>query len=131
MSISGKKLGFRVNGTLVTGNYRWTARGVPDKLDRTTGSDGGYTNTDPGCRELTVTATVYIDLTDGIGVSIDDSDILENVELFRDIDDVTPAYVMAEALVTSAEESGEVRGKLEYALEFVNRGAFTHNVAVA
>jgi hypothetical protein len=124
VSISAKKIGFKVNGVLVEGTYRISARGKVDELDRTTGSDNGYANFDGGVKEMRVSATVYIDLTTGFGVSIEEGDVLEDVNLYRDLDD-TPGTVMPLALVVSANDNGEVRGKLEYELELVAKGEYT------
>jgi hypothetical protein len=128
MSISGAYLSAKVNGVAFSGLHGWTASTTgTDKLDATTGADGGYTKTDIGCKNLRVSLKLLFDVTDGITVTLEEGDILSDVELYRHQGDDEPAYDLPEAIVVGDTETVEVRGRIEIDAEIENRGPYTKN----
>lgn len=122
MSISGKHMSAFVNGAEVPGSYSWNAEEVGDVLDATVGSDGGWEREDMGVQGLHVTVKAYLDISTGSYTAYRRGTILTDVDLYRHIEDATPAFSVSEALVVRSRQGGEVRGKLEIEFEFHSRG---------
>jgi len=122
MSITGRKLTAYANGSELDGNNGWTAEETGDVLDATVGRDRGFEREDMGVQGLHVTVKGVHDVSTGTLAGIRRGTILTDVQLFRDLDDATPAYSIDEALVVRFRLGAEVRGRFEWECEFHSRG---------
>lgn len=122
MSVSGKYLTASHSGGTLSDIYGWTAEETGDVLDRTTGSYNGFEAEDVGVFGLHITTKGYMDVATGSVNSIRRGTLLTDLQLFRDINDATPAYACTEAIVVRFTQGGEVRGKIEWTAEIHSRG---------
>jgi hypothetical protein len=127
MAISGKKLSVDVNGTTLLGVVSWRARETGDELDGASAATGGYDNPEMGLQGCTVEIRGWFDILTGDYLPIRRGTTLTNLELFRDIDDVTPAFLFASALVTQSDQGAENRGRFEINATVKAKGSYTYD----
>ena len=127
MSISGKYLTAMINGVVIQDNYSWSMDEGGDALDRTTGFWNGWEAEDMGVQNGHVSIKGYMDVANGQYIPIRRGTILTNLELFRNQDDATAAFTIAEALVVRSTQGGEIRGKIEWSCEVHSRGEVIAN----
>lgn len=123
-TISGKGLGGMVGANTISGVYRYTLRVTADELDGTVGSDAGYTRTDTGCLTGEISLSCVFDLAEAAFVPFAAGEWLEDLTLYDDLL-ATPFATIPYAKITSAEKTGEVRGRLEYTITAKTWGSFT------
>lgn len=128
MPISAKKLQARYGTSPVTivGVNAWDVTTKVDELDGTTGADAGFARPEAGVKELSGTINGYFDLTTGVGAAFQEGTTLTTLRLFRTSDDTTPAYSIPSALILSYQQKGEVRGRIEWTIQFKAVGSWTY-----
>jgi len=122
VSISGKYLTCSINGVEIAGNYAWDADEGGDVLDATVGADRGWERENMGVQNLHVTIKGYMDVSTGQYTRVRRGAEITNLELYRHIDDATPAFSVSEALAVRSRQGGEVRGKVEWSCEVHSQG---------
>ena len=122
MSISGKKLTCLVDGVELSDNYEWSADEGADMLDRTCGKHGGHEFEDAGVEHHHYTVKGYLDIATGEVGRVRQGTLLTDVQLYVDLDDPTPIYVLTDAIVARFSLGGQVKGKFEYTAEIHSRG---------
>lgn len=127
--ISGKFLTVKLGATPVevADNYAWSCDEGGDVLDRTVGADLGFEREDMGVVNCHGTIKLYLDITVGTPNALARGTVLEDLSLFYARGHTVPAFAFPEALVVRATRGGEVRGKMEYSVEFHSRGSYTSN----
>jgi len=128
--ISGKYLEAKIGGmapVFIAGNYAWTAEEGADELDGTTGEDEGFENPDDGVYSCAINLKGYMDVATGQYAVVRRGTLIENLKLYRDKDDATPAYVFPVAKVFNSTQGGEVKGKVEWTSRIKAKGAYTYN----
>jgi hypothetical protein len=126
-TISGKYLTVYLDGVELRSNYAWTAEEGGDVLDRTVGADLGYENEDMGVQNLHVTIKLYLDIATGEPSRVRRGTVLENLALYRNVEDAIAAYELPLALVVRRTQGGEIRGKMEVSCEVHSKGPYTDN----
>src|SRR5262249_33911564 len=109
--ISGRALSFSVAGVFLNGPFAWRKRGSADKLDGTTGLDGGFGSTKPGIVQAEVTLQLVINILSGLVIR--EGTVLTNLNLYYAFGSATPALNFPVFTVLSAEKGAEVRGRFE------------------
>lgn len=131
MSVSGKYLAAVVDGVAVIGCHEWEADDSGgDVLDATvavSGDDAGFTDTDTGCDDLRVTLRFLWSVLTGIGVTLNRGTVIENLLLYHNENDVTPAYEVPRAIVISRPTTVNVRGRIEKVCTIKNKGRYVEN----
>jgi hypothetical protein len=127
MAISGKKLSVDVNGTTLLGVVSWRVREAADELDASSAASGGYNDVEAGFIGATIEIRGWFDILTGDYTPIRAGTTLTNLELFRDITDVTAAFTFASALVVSSDQGAENRGRFEINATVKNKGSYTYD----
>ncbi len=114
--ISGKYLEAKIGNmspVFIPGNDAWTVEEAQDELDGTTGEDEGHENPDGGVISHTVTLHCWMDLLAGDYASVRAGTTISYLKLYRDKDDVTPAFLFTSAHVFRSSQGGRVRERME------------------
>ena len=127
MSVSGKKISAKIGVTTVTGIVSWRVREKADELDATTAADAGYDHPDDGLWGATIEMKGVLDITTGVYLPIRRGTVLTNLNLFRDINDVTAAFVFPIAKVFESSQGAEIRGRFEIDATAKSVGTYTYN----
>jgi hypothetical protein len=127
VSISGKFMTCAINGVEIVGNYEWEVDEAGAVLDRTVGADGGKARQDTGVDDTTVSIRGYMDIADGQYTPVRRGTEITNLNLYRNSDDVTPAFEISEAIVSRSNQKAAVRGKVEWSATVLTQGAFDYN----
>jgi hypothetical protein len=125
MSVSGKGLTTKLGGNVVGGIYSADFQEKVDDLDRTTGADGGYTNTDAGCLTIEGTIQGYYDLTNTAYTAVRAGSLLANFAQYATVNGNTAWVFIPSGLVLESAIKGEVRGRLEFSARVRNKGSYT------
>ena len=113
MSISGKYLKATHNGSDISGTHSWTVNETADRIEATTGADGGRGKKDPGVVDTTVTIRFYLDINTGVFTAFRAGSTLTNLTLFSDLNAASPIYAFTSARVFGCRPNGAVRDKFE------------------
>lgn len=127
MSISGKLGGGKIDGVVIAGVQDWEAVETIDQLDGTTGSDGGYENDDGGVRRVEVTMNLVQDISTGVYSAVSAGTEITNLQLFRDLADVSPAFAIPTFRVYESGNRVEVRGRSTVRVRGRSAGSYTRN----
>ena len=114
--ISGKYLEAKIGGmspVFIPGNDSWKVEEAADELDGTTGEDEGCESPQAGVVATTITLHCWMDTVAGDYASIRTSTIITDLKLYRDKDDVDPAFHIATAVVLRSSQGGTIRGRME------------------
>lgn len=124
MSVSGKKISGTINGADIVGLVSWRATEEVVELDATTAADNGYARPDGGLKSLTVEISGVMDLADGDYTSIRAGTAITNLLLYRDVDDATAAFTIANAQVFRSTQGAEIRGRFEISCTIKSIGEY-------
>lgn len=111
MSISGKFLTAKIGTTNIAGTHEWSCRETGDKLEATTGTDGGRGKKDVGVIDTIVRVVFYLDITTGAHGFIRTGTTLSNLKLFLDGSATNPLYAFTTAKVFDCNTRGQVRDR--------------------
>lgn len=111
MSISGKFLTAKINTTVIAGVHEWTVNETADRLEATTGADGGRGKKDVGVIDTTVRIVFYFDITTGEHLFIAAGTTITTLKLFADGAAVTPLYSFTTAKVFDKTVRGQIRDR--------------------
>lgn len=123
--ISGKLITGFVGSNPIAGLYQYSWREKVDELDGTTGFSAGFEVVEPGVKGGTLTMRCYFDLLAGGFAPFQAGAYATNIAL-RDHPDAPPFLSIPLGLVTEAEKTGEVKGRLEYNITIRTVGAFSY-----
>jgi hypothetical protein len=126
-SISGKKLSVDINSVTLLGTVSWRCREKVDELDGASAATSGYDSPEAGFAGATVEIRGWFDILAGDYTPIRAGTTLTNLELFRDITDVTPAFLFGSALVVTSDQGAENRGRFEINATVKSKGSYTYN----
>jgi hypothetical protein len=127
MAISGKKLSVDINGATLLGIVSWRASERVEELDAASAATNGFDNPEAGFGGCTVSIRGWFDILTGDYAPLRAGTVLTNLELFRNIDDVTPAFLFASALVMESDQGAENRGRFEINATVKSKGSYTYN----
>lgn len=127
MSISGKKISAKIGIATVVGLVGWTVDEDAQELDGTTAADGGYENPDDGVWGATIQIKGILDIETGVYTPIRRGTLIANLNLYRDIGDVTPAYTFPLAKVFKSTQGAEIRGRFEVSATIKSKGVYAYN----
>lgn len=127
MSISGKYMEARIGATVVRGNFAWSAEEGAAELDGTTAQDNGFENPDDGLYSLVVNLRGYMDVATGQYVPVRRGTTISNLRLYRNKNDLAPAFDVPVAKVFNSTQGGEVAGKIEWTARVKAKGSYTYN----
>ena len=127
MSVSGKYIVAKINGTIVAGVQEWEADETIDQLDGTTGADEGFEADDGGIQRVVVTMNLVQDITTGVYSAVRAGTSITNLTLYRDKDDAQPAFSIPIFRVFQSTNRGEVRGRVTVRVVGRSYGTYTVN----
>lgn len=125
MSVSGKAFTARYGATptIVTGLISGEIREVPDDLDATDSNSAPYGSTDVGCTQLQGQLRGHLRAT-GSMATIKAGTILQDFDIFPH-GSANPEYHMEEMICLEGSTSFEIRGKVQFVINFKSRGVYT------
>jgi hypothetical protein len=126
MSISGKFSTAKISGANIRGVQRANASGRVQELDGTTAEDAGYENPDAGLRSMTVSLFLVIDITTGDLTTIQEGVEIQGLEIYADINAITPVREIPLFLVLEATYEGEVAGRVTYSVTGKSKGFYNN-----
>lgn len=126
-TISGKYLVAVVENTILAGLQEWEITETADRLDGTTGSDGGFENDDMGVFAAEVRMQLVQNLASGIYIDIAMGTILTNVKLYRASSDAQPAFTFPTMRVYESRNGGRVRDRFVTNVVARANGVWTRN----
>jgi hypothetical protein len=123
MSISAKFLTCYVNGQEVVGTHEYNINERGDRIEATTGTDGGRGKKDVGVVDTMMRVMIYADATtfDPTGLKVGDTLLL--LEFFTSPDEnATPIYQIDEATIFETTFRGQIRDKFVWECDIEARG---------
>ena len=109
--ITGAYLSAAVNGTPIAGTHEWGCNETSDRLEATTGADGGRGRKEVGVIDTKIKIRFYLDIVAGRMGFIRTGTQLTNLQLYLDDQAPTPLYAISEARVFDTNVVGQVRDK--------------------
>jgi hypothetical protein len=126
-TISGKYLILVVESVVLAGVQEWEIDENADRLDGTTGADGGFENDDMGVYSAEMRAQLVQNLASGIYHEIAMGTILTNVRAYRSVFDNQPAFYFPIMRVYNSRNGGRVRDRFTTNIVARSNGPYTRN----
>jgi hypothetical protein len=127
MSISGKFMTVKIGAVVVPLNSEWSVDEDVKELDRTTGADLGFRNRDGGIQDLHANLKAYMDISTGQYAEVQAGTVISNLNLYRDINDASPAFVIPSCLSLKSNQSVIVDDKCTWTANVATKGSYTYN----
>jgi len=128
MSITGKFIAANGSAQTIGGVYSAHADATVEKLDRTTAPDGGFGISDAGVADLTVDIKGYIDVGASAYSPVYPGALVSNMSIPVTANGTVHLLDLPLGLAVKFSTGGEIRGKLEFSAQVVNKGTFTLNL---
>lgn len=122
MAISGKYLSASIGATNIVGVHEWSFDETADRLEATTGSNGGRGKKDVGVIDGNIRIVFYFDTSTGDYAFIRAGTTLSNLKLFHNIDAATPLVAVSSATVFTSRVRGQVRDRMIVEAEIESNG---------
>lgn len=127
MTISGKALAAKIGATLISGVHEWSAEERADSLEKTTAADGGFAAHDHGVFELSVSMTLYLDITAGAYANVRRGTVISDLRLYLDTSATNPIFAVPTFKVDTSTVRGQIRDKFVVQVTGKASGAYTQN----
>jgi hypothetical protein len=128
MSVSGKYLACTIDGVDFEDLMDWTVDEDSEAVERVTGSTGGFHDEDSGIQKAAITMNFVQDTTTGFYVAVRAGTVVENLRLWRNAGDTTPAFDFPLARVQRSGVKVQAKGgPVTVPLTLVNKRAYTAN----
>lgn len=126
MSVSGKYLAVTINGVDFDDVMDWSVEEESEAVERVTGSTGGFHDEDGGIMKATINVNFVQDTQLGFYLDIAAGAILANLRLWRNKDDLTPAFHFPVARVQRTGVRVQAKGgPVTVPFTAVNKRAYT------
>jgi hypothetical protein len=110
-SISGKFLTGKVGIGDIDGIHEWSVNETADRLEATTGADGGRGKKDVGVIDTRIRVVFYLGINDGQYIFIRPGTTITNLNLWADQDATTALYAFTSAKVFDTTVRGQIRDR--------------------
>lgn len=125
--ISGDFLIVRINGVLYSDAMAWKVRESAVKLQRQVGAHRGFSANEPGTLVATIELQFVQDITTTPYTPVAAKTVLEDLALYRHIDDATPAFLFPIANVFDSDNGSQMGDKFVINCSAENFGSYTRN----
>lgn len=125
--IAGAFIGVKIGSTLFEGLMSWKASEEVAKLKGTTGANRGFTANKAGCLTLKFDIQLVQDITSTPYTPVSAGTTLENLRLYRDANDASPAFQCPTATIFTSDNGAEVEGSFTINCSGESLGEYTVN----